>query len=188
MRLHNSHLPLRIATALTLFCVSVIGWESAADSSVRETRLQAINGDGSLADIKNKHNVALVIMKSSILHVSGSDEPIIQEALGAEPRLAPRHRLAYGVMARQLNQYIRKHRNLRPADKVSQADFIVYFKLVEYRRVLNSVYPYGDLYVIVPPRETNGTARIIWRTRKIGYAEDAIKFLLRDLKHIRGER
>ncbi len=187
MRRHHSHRLLRIAATLALFCVPATGWD-LVDSRLNQSTSSAINGQGSLAEIKTKPNMTLVILKSSILDASGADEPIIKEALAGEPRLAARHRFAYGLIARQLNQYIKKYRSLRPTDKISQSDFIVYFKLVEYRRLLNGVYPYGELYVIVPARETAGNARIIWRTRKIGFAEDAIKDMLRDLKQIRGER
>ena len=173
---------------LTLFCVTVIGWERGAATSAPET-LRVEYWDGSLAEIKDKRSVALVIIRSSVLDATGDDEPIIREALAGEPRLAPRHRFTYSLVARKLNQYIRKYRSLRPADQTSHADFIIYFKLVEYRRMLNGTYPYGEMFVIVNPKpETNGSARIIWRTNKVMFAEDAIKSLLRDLKQVRGER
>lgn len=189
MRVQHSHRALRIVTVLMFFCVSVIGCEWAAEASVNEITFPTGHWDGSLAEIKDKHSMALVIIKSSVIDASGADETIIREALAAEPRLAVRHRFAYGVIAKKLNQYIRKYRNLRPADRISQADFVVYFKLVEYRRTLNGIYPYGELYVIVnPPLDSTGAARIIWRTKKLEFAEDAIKNLLRDLKQVRGER
>lgn len=174
---------------LTLFCVSVTAWERVGNSSVPAKTFPVEYWDGSLAEIKHKRSVALVIIKSSVLDASGDDEPVIREALAAEPRLAPRHRFAYSLIARKINQYIRKYRNLLPADKISQADFVIYFKLVEYRRMLNGTYPYGEMFVIVNPQpETTGSARIIWRTRKVVFAEDAIKDLLTDLKQVRGER
>jgi len=180
---------LKIVTRLALFCVLVIGCERSVNALVVANTLPTESWQGSLAELKEKQSVALVIIRSSVLDATGADEPIIKEALAAEPRLARRHRFAYGVIARKLNQYIRKHRSLRPADQTSQADFIIYFKLVEYRRLLSGVYPYGELFVILNPEPaTTGSARIIWRTRKIGFAEDAIKEMLKELKRVRGER
>ncbi|HWN09229.1 MAG TPA: hypothetical protein VNO50_08185 [Pyrinomonadaceae bacterium] len=174
---------------LTLFCGLVIGWERGVASAAPAETFPVEYWDGSLAEIKDKQSVALVIIRSSVLDATGNDEPIIREALTAEPRLAPRHRFAYSLIARKLNQYIRKYRSLRPADQTSRADFILYFKLIEYRRMLNGVYPYGELFVILNSKpETTGSARIIWRTNKIVFAEDAIKALLRDLKQVRGEQ
>ncbi len=174
---------------LTLFCVSLIGCGRGLASGSPAEIFPVEHWDGSLREIKEKQSVALVIIRSSVLDATGDDAPIIQEALAAEPRLASRHRFAYSLVARKLNQYIRKYRSLRPADQTSQADFIIYFKLVEYRRMLNGTYPYGEMFVIVNPKpETTGSARIIWRTDKVMFAEDAIKALLRDLKQVRGER
>lgn len=185
---------------LALFCVSLTGWVREADARVSATTSATVKArhavplltavrhrDGSLDEIRDKQNMALVIVRSSVLDVTGDDEPIIREAMAAEPRLASRYRSTYNVIARKIDQYIRKYRSLRSADQTSQADFIVYFKLVEYRRMLNGFYPYGEMFVIINP-ETTGSPRIIWRTSKIVFAEDAIKELLRDLKVARGER
>ena len=189
-----------LVTMLTLFCVPANGWPHVADSRVSAAtpaRVEARHAvllttrvrlwDGSLYEIKDKQSMALVIIRSSVLDATGDDEPIIREAMAAEPRLASRYRSTYNLIARKINQYIRKYRRLRPADQISKADFIVYFKLVEYRRMLNGFYPYGEMFVIINP-ETMGSPRIIWRTSKIVFAEDAIKELLRDLKQARGER
>jgi len=151
--------------------------------------LRVDDWDGNLAEIKDKRRIALLIVKSSILDASGTDDPTIREALGSEPREALRYRFAYRLIARKLNQYIRKHRSLQPVYETRQADFIVYFRLVEYRRLLNGFYPYGELFVIVggQPQDVRNS-RIIWRTKKVMYAEDAFKNLVKELKRVRGER
>lgn len=187
LRVQHSHRSLKLVTMSTLFCVAVMGGEHSVKASDSAKASQVKSEDGSLDEIKDKQSVALVVVRSSVLDAAGDDEPIVREALAVEPRLAPRHRPAYNVIARKINQYIRKYRSLRSADQTSQADFIVYFKLVEYRRMLNGFYPYGEMFVIVNP-ETTGSPRIIWRTSKIVFAEDAIKELLKDLKQARGER
>ncbi len=152
-------------------------------------KLRVDDQEGNLTEIRDKRHIALLIVKSSILDASGTDDPTIREALGSEPREAPRYRFAYRVIAAKLNQYIRKHHSLQPVYETRQADFIVYFRLVEYRRLLNGFYPYGELFVIVggQPGDVR-PARIIWRTKKVMYAEDAFKNLVKELKQVRGER
>lgn len=185
---------------LTLFCVPVTVWELEADSRASGTTSATVEArhaepiqtlvlhqTGSLNEIKDKRSMALVIDRSSVLDATGDDGTITREAMAAEPRLASRYRSAYSVIARKLNQYIRKYHSLRPADQTGQADFIVYFKVVEHRRMLNGFYPYGEMFVIVNPA-TSDSPRIIWRTAKIMFAGDAITELLRDLKVARGER
>ena len=34
-------------------------------------------------------------------------------------------------------------------DRIADADYIIYFNVVEYRKILDTVYPYGELFVIV---------------------------------------
>ena len=142
-----------------------------------------------LTEIKDKKRVALLVLKSSVVDASGSDDRIIAEALAAEPGQSRRHRYPYGLIARKLNQYIKKYRSLRPAYEMAEADFIIYFRLVEYRRVLNGYYPYGELFVIVnqQPEETR-SAKLLWRSKKVMFVEDAVKDLIKQLKQVRGER
>ncbi|MBC8030587.1 MAG: hypothetical protein H7Z16_10790 [Pyrinomonadaceae bacterium] len=190
LRILNSHRAVRIAALAILLGYSIpcSAWErSVAVNPQVNTRNE--DADGTLAEIKDKHRVALLITRNSVVHVSGSDGSIVREALAAEIGKSLRYRLAYGVISGKLNQYMRKHRSMRPVQEIAQADFIVYFRLVEYRRVLNGVYPYGELYVIVnqQPGETL-PARVIWKTKKLMFAEDAVKNLVKDLKRVREER
>ena len=55
-------------------------------------------------------------------------------------------------------------------------------------RILNAIYPYGELFVIVKgsPQESK-PPRIVWRARKMLVAEDAIRDLIKALKALRGE-
>lgn len=144
---------------------------------------------GDLTEIKDRRRVALLIVRSSVLDASGSEQRILTEALAAKPRDALKHRYAYGTVARKLNQYMRKYRSLRPVEEIAEADFIIYFKLVEYRRQLNGYYPFGELFIIVNPRpEDQGRARIIWKTKKVMFAEDAVRDFVKELKRVRQER
>ena len=159
----------------------------AAAESARRTGVEDWQGD--LIEIKDRQRVVLLIMRSSVIDASGSDDSIVAEALAAEPRETLRHRYPYRVIGRRLNEYIRKYRSIRPVHEIAQADFILYFKLVEYRRLLNGYYPYGELFVIVNPRhEERRPAHVIWKTKKVAFAEDAVKDFLKELKRVRGER
>ena len=162
-------------------------WAVSANDASRRT--QSDEPSETLAEIRDKQRVALIVLKSSVVDASGSDDRIIAEALAADPKEARRHRYPYGVIARKLNQYTRKYRSLRPAYELAEADFIIYFRLVEYRRLLNGFYPYGELFVILnPPAEETRPAKLLWRSRKVMYAEDAVKDLVKELKLVRGER
>lgn len=195
----NQPLPLLNSFRSLAIAVSVIilglGFNAPFDRVERtvaanpRTANRMENADGTLADIKDKRRVALLVMRNSVLDASGSDSAIVREALAAEPAKSLRYRLAYGVISRKLNDYMRKHRSMRPVNEIAQADFIVYFRLVEYRRVLNGVYPYGELFVILNKQASeNLPARIVWKTKKLMFAEDAVKDLVKELKRVRDER
>jgi len=143
----------------------------------------------SMAELKDSQRLTLLIKRSSVVNASESDDPIIAEALSADPRESLKFRYAYRVIATKLNQYMRKYRSISAVQEIAEADFIVYFKLVEYRRLLNGVYPYGELFIIVNPRaEGSRPARIVWKTKKVTFAEDAIKDFVRELRRVRQER
>lgn len=179
---------LKAVLVVTTFLGS-FGWleVSTAANSPLNTGIE--DTQGTLLEIKDRHRIALLVRRSSVINISDSDDPVVAEALASEPREARRHRHAYGSIARKLNEYIRKYRSLHPVNEIAQADFIIYFKLVEYRRVLNGYYPYGELFIIVNARpEEQRTARVIWKTKKVTFAEDAVKDFLKELKRVRGER
>ena len=108
--------------------------------------------------------------------------------LKSDPEPKGRNRWAYNIIAGKLNKYIRKHKSLIPARVLSEADYIIYFNVVEFRRILYSYYPYGELFVIVKGSpEKLKPPRVVWRTKKMLFAEDAIGDLIKDLKILRGE-
>jgi hypothetical protein len=77
---------------------------------------------------------------------------------------------------------------LSAVQHLAEADYIIYFNLLEYRRTINGIYPYGELYVIRNQRADNSLApRIVWRTEKAMWAEDAVKQFIKALKKVRGE-
>jgi hypothetical protein len=65
---------------------------------------------------------------------------------------------------------------------------VIFFNVVEFRRILDTAYPYGELFVIVKGSpEKLKPPHVVWRARKVLIAEDAINDLIKDLKTLRGE-
>ena len=128
------------------------------------------------------------MLKSSVISADETDNSIIESVLKADPESTGRHQIVYGTLARKLNSYIRKHKSLSAATDLSEADFVIFFSLVEYRRILNSTYPFGELFVILKGEPgMQRPPRIIWKSRKVIWVGDAINHFLRDLKNTRGE-
>jgi hypothetical protein len=150
---------------------------------------QELVGDGnSLAEIRDKRNVLLVVFKSRVLDVEDRERAIIEDVLKADPQPKGRYRWVYRQLAAKLNKYIHKYKSLSAATDLSDADYVIFFNVVEFRNILNTYYPYGELFVIVKGSpETLKPPRVVWRARKVLMAEDAIGDLIKDLKAIRGE-
>lgn len=153
------------------------------------TAAQEPLGDGnSLAEVRDKRNVLLIVFKSRVLDVTDRERAIIEDVLKADPQPKGRYRWVYSQLAAKLNKYMKKYRSLSAATELSEADYVIFFNVVEFRRILNTVYPYGELFVIVKGSpETSKPPRVVWKARKVLFAEDAIGDLIKDLKAIRGE-
>jgi hypothetical protein len=142
----------------------------------------------SLAEVRDKHTALLVVFKSRVIDASDRERAIIDDVLKADPNPKGRYRWVYGQLAKKLNNYIQKYKSLSAAKELSDADYVIFFNVVEFRRILNTPYPYGELFVIMKGSpETLKPPHVVWRARKILYSEDAISDLIRDLKAIRGE-
>jgi len=142
----------------------------------------------SLEDVRDKRNVLLVVFKSRVIDASDREHAIIEDVLRADPEPRGRYRWVYTQLAKKLNKYIHKYRSLNAASGLSEADYVIFFNVVEFRRILNTPYPYGELFVIVKGSpETLKPPRVVWRAKKVLYVEDAIGELIKDLKAIRGE-
>jgi len=164
-------------TLLVLFCCL-----SAAAQALDVTT------GNSLEEVRDKRNVLLVVFKSRILDVSDRERSIIDDVLRADPKPKGRYRWVYTQLAKKLNKYIEKYKSLSAASELSDADYVIYFNVVEFRRILNNPYPYGELFVIVKGEpEAMKPPRVVWRAKKVLYAEDAIGDLIKDLKAIHGE-
>jgi hypothetical protein len=149
---------------------------------------KAAHSIDSLAEVRDKHRALLVVFRSGILNANDGDSAIIEQVLKADPHPRGRYQWAYGQIAKKLNSYIRKYNSLTAAHELSDADYVIYFNLIEYRRILNTIYPYGELFVIVKGSpETQTPPRVVWKAKKILWAADAIGDLIKELKMIRGE-
>jgi hypothetical protein len=144
--------------------------------------------NSALAEVRDKKRALLMVFRAGVLDASDNERAIIDQVLKADPEPKGRNRWAYGQIANKLNSYIRKYRSLTAAYELDDADYVIYFNLIEFRRILNVTYPYGELFVIVKGSpETKTPARVIWKAKKVLWAADAINDLIRDLKHVRGE-
>lgn len=144
--------------------------------------------DNSLEEVRDKRNALLVVFKSRVIDAGNRERSIIDDVLHADPEPKGRYRWVYSQLAKKLNKYIQRYRSLSAAKRLSQADYIIFFNVVEFRRILNTSYPYGELFVIVKgsPEELK-PPRVVWRANKVLFAEDAIGALIKDLKAVRGE-
>ena len=169
--------------ALVLLCLP--GTIAAAQDNPGE------DGDkrpGSLSEIRPDDRALLIVLKSTVISADDTNRAIIDLILRADPEPTARHRGVYGVLARKLNNYIRKYKSLSAASVLSDADFVIYFSLIGYRRILDVSYPFGELFVIVKgDATTNRQPHVIWKSRKVEWAADAIDDFLKDLKNNRGE-
>jgi hypothetical protein len=181
-------MPFRCVSRLGIISVLLLG---SAVSTLPQQRTGISKNDepqGSLAEVRDKQRALLLVFKSGVLDATDNEHSIIDQVLKADPAPRGRNLWVYGTLAKKLNSYIRKYRSLTPAHELTDADYVIYFNLVEYRRILNTMYPYGELFVIVKGSpENQKPPRVIWRARKILFAGDAINNLIKELKSTKGE-
>jgi hypothetical protein len=165
---------------LFLFCLS-----AAAQQPLGNGELPPRN---SLSEVLDKESALLLVFRSRVIDAGDRERAIIEDVLKADPQPKGYYRWVYAQLGRKLNKYINKYKSLRAARQLSDADYIIFFNVVEFRRILNSHYPYGELFVIVKGSpETLKPPRIVWRAKKMTFADDAIGDLIKDLKSLRGE-
>jgi hypothetical protein len=167
---------IKILASLT-WLLLFAGAISAQDNSATAT--QSYN---SLSEIAGKRNALLLIKKASILEASGGSSSMIEEVLKYDPRQSRRYRSAYNVIAGKLNKFMRKHKGMSAVGSIGEADYIIFFNLLEYRRPLGIPHPYGELFIIMLTSQTK--ARIVWKSKKVQWAGDAADDLINDLREI----
>lgn len=144
---------------------------------------------GSLAEVKDKRRVLLHVSRTAVIDSRDLGRTVINEAYRSD---RPRQRgyvYVFRTVAKKLNEYVRKYKSMGAVENVADADFIVFFNLLEFRRSLGTPYPYGELFVIInQPPASETPPRIIWKTDRVLWAEDAAKKLIKELKFVRGEK
>ena len=172
---------LFLTALVLLICSSAMGQAPAGEGAHAATT-------NSLAEVRDMRNVLLVVFNSRVVDVSDRERAIIQDVLKAQPTPKGRFRWIYMQLARKLNKYIQKYRSLSAATDLAEADYVIFFNVVEFRRILYTYYPYGELFVIAKGSpEKLKPPRIVWKARKMLIPEDAIGELIKDLKAARGE-
>jgi hypothetical protein len=162
----------------------LIGISTAAQQSTGETAPPR----NSLSELRDLRNALLVVSRSRVLDVSDHDAAIVEDVLKTDPVPKGRYRWVYSQLARKLNKYIKKYKSLSAASQLADADYVIFFNVVEFRRILNTFYPFGELFVIVKGSPDDlKPPRVVWRARKLLIAEDAMSELIKDLKAFRGE-
>jgi len=146
----------------------------------------SVESTDSLAEVREKKRALLLVFRSGVIDTTDNDRAMIEFALKADPQNR-RYRLAYETIASKLNHYIRKYKSMTAVEQLSEADYIIFFNLLEYRRILNTTYPYGELFVIVKGTADQTPPHVVWKSKKIQWAGDAVNNLIKDLKSIRGE-
>ena len=139
-----------------------------------------------MAEVREKKRALLLVFRSGVIDTTDNDRAMIEFALKADPQNR-RYRLAYETIASKLNNYIRKYKSMTAAAQLNDADYVIFFNLLEYRRILNTTYPYGELFVIVKGTAAETRPHVVWKSKKIQWAGDAVNNLIKDLKSIRGE-
>jgi hypothetical protein len=176
---HNALILLAVLALTT--CVSA----AAQDAKVR---VQSAHAGSSLAEVRDKRRALLVVFRSRVIDASGNERAILEDVLKADPRPKGRFRWVHTQLARKLDKYMQKYQSLLPAEGLADADYVIYFNVVEFRRILDTVYPYGELFVIVKGSPSQlKPPRVVWRANKVLFAEDAIGNLIKELKAVRGE-
>jgi hypothetical protein len=105
---------------------------------------------GSLADLKNRRRVLLVVRRSAVIDSRGGDEALVREAYAAgAPGALSRYPRVHNLLAKYINKYIREYHSISAVRSVADAEIIIYFNLLEYRRPFDIAYPYGELFVIL---------------------------------------
>jgi hypothetical protein len=139
-----------------------------------------------LAEIKGKQRAKLLVIRSKVLDVSGDSSLAALEAVQTGEETERRQTHAFVVIARKLNKYLRKYKNMVAVSNHTDADYVIVFNLLRYRRILYTAFPSGELFVVA--KDPAGKPRVIWRTEKEMLAEDAANKLIDAMKVVHGQR
>ena len=178
----------RLHKQTRFFLLTALVVSSCLPALAQTTRNQAAHSASSLAELRDKRKAFLVVFKSRVLDLSDGERAIIDDVLQADAKPKGRYRWVYNQLATKFNKYMEKYGSSTAATGLADADFVIFFNVVEFRKILDTTYPYGELFVIVKgsPEELK-PPRVVWRANRIMVAGDAIGNLIKELKLVRGE-
>ncbi|PWT92747.1 MAG: hypothetical protein C5B55_05750 [Blastocatellia bacterium] len=176
-----------LLTLVIVIAVTFVVANSAA-AQIATPIARTDHSQNSLNELRDKHSALLIVLRSAIVNADDNEREIIEMVLRSDPHPSGRLQWVYTTISKRLNRYMQKYGSLTAARDLSNADYVIFFNLLEYRRILDTTYPYGELFVIVKGvPELQIPPRIIWRSRKVLYSADAIGDLIHELKLLRGE-
>jgi hypothetical protein len=165
--------------------VIIIICATSFPSQEREAASAGAVVNGSLAELRDKHTVWLIVRRGAILDARSAEASILSEVY-KERNSRQTFPRTYNLIARKLNNYMKEHASISAAKTLSDADFILFFNVLEIRRPLGTPYAYGELVVIL---NVKSKPRIIWKTRSNGmFVDDAMSDFISELKAVRGEK
>lgn len=175
-----------ILLPLLIVALLICPAQSPAQSDSDEEQPSVVTG--SLWQLRNTRRMILLVRRSRVVDSRALAKSILNEALREDIDVRSRYPWLFNQLARKLNKYIKRYQSLTAVNEVSQAEFIILFNLMEFRRPLGHPYPYGEMFVILNNRASGKPPQIVWKTRKSPvWAEDAIKDFIKELKAVRGE-
>jgi hypothetical protein len=119
------------------------------------------------------------------LDARGAEASVLSEVY-REENLRPAFPRTYNMIAKKLNKYMKEHGSITAALNLANADFILFFSVLEIRRPLGTPYAYGELFVVL---NAKSKPRILWKTRSSGmFVDDAVNDFISELKNVRGEK
>lgn len=140
---------------------------------------------GSLVELRDKRRLWLIVRRGALLDARGADASVLSEVY-KEGNVRQNYPRTFNMIARKLNKYMKEHGSITAARTLSDAEFIIFFNVLEIRRPLGTPYAYGELFVIL---NANPNPRVIWKTKSSGmFVDDAVGDLISEMKAARGER
>lgn len=154
-----------------------------------EKKEAAKEAEYTLTKIKDRRRAMLLVSRLQTTDVNDVAGPIQAEVdrLISEGG-GPRFGRTYNIVAIRLNKYILKFHSLAAVNKIAEADFIIFFNIVEHRRILDRVYAFGELFVLVREGEDQKRSAVVWKSHKVTMADDAVKEFIKELRAARGEK
>ncbi|MBD0372584.1 MAG: hypothetical protein ICV60_17200 [Pyrinomonadaceae bacterium] len=167
------------------FIISLVIITACAGVFPSQERDSQSSVKGSLAELRDKQKVWVIVRRGGLLDARDAEASVLSEVYkeGNQRQTFPR---TYNVIARKLNKYMKQHGSITAARDMPEAEFILFFNVLEIRRPLGTPYAYGELFVILNAKPN---PRIIWKTRNTGnFVDDAVGDFISELKAVRGEK